>query len=154
MPTLYTAFFDSHTYGCPVARPMFFTFPTDTATWNVNTQFMIGDGLLVAPCLEENGTSVEVYFPQGTWYSLYDYAITDASTAPRNKSLEVRVGLHSPWEPRIPLCLGTSSLIVTHMLLVLYHALWLMFIAVQHCAVRVSCLHLVFLRRLSQLLGA
>ena len=95
MPTLYTAFFDSHTYGCPVARPMFFTFPTDTATWNVNTQFMIGDGLLVAPCLEENGTSVEVYFPQGTWYSLYDYAITDASTAPRNKSLEVRVGLNA-----------------------------------------------------------
>ena len=90
MPSLYTAFFDSHTYGCPIMRPMFYTFPSDQGTWNANTQFMIGDSLLVAPCLQENGTTSDVYFPQGTWYSLYDYSITDASSNATNKSLEVR----------------------------------------------------------------
>ena len=86
MPALYTAFYDSHAYGCPVARPMFYTFPADTTAWDSNTQFMVGDGLLV------NGTDVTVYFPQGTWYSLYDHAITDASKAPMNTTLQVRGG--------------------------------------------------------------
>lgn len=89
LPYLYSSFFESHLYGCPVMRPMFFSFPSDQTTWDSNTQFMIGDGLLVAPCLQENGTSVDIYFPQGLWYSLYDYSVTDASTAPTNTTLEV-----------------------------------------------------------------
>lgn len=97
MPTLYTAFFDSHMYGCPVARPMFYTFPDDQSAWNSNTQFMIGDSLLVAPCLQENGTSANVYFPRGTWYSLYDYSVTDASARATNKSIEVRIRQSPPW---------------------------------------------------------
>ncbi|KAK9790964.1 hypothetical protein WJX73_005820 [Symbiochloris irregularis] len=91
MPYLYTAFYQSHTNGCPVMRPLFFTFPNDQTTWDVNSQFMIGDGLMVAPCLQENGTSVEAYFPQGMWYSLYDGTATDASTRPQNVSLEVGI---------------------------------------------------------------
>lgn len=39
--------------------------------------------------MQENGTDVNVYFPQGVWYSLYDGSITDASEAPTNKSLQV-----------------------------------------------------------------
>lgn len=93
MPYLYTSFYQSHINGCPVMRPMFFTFPNDPTTFNTNGQFMIGDGLLVAPCLQENGTSVDVYFPQGMWYSLYDGTATDASTRPLNQSLEVRCQL-------------------------------------------------------------
>lgn len=69
---------------------MFYTFPGDQATWNSNTQFMIGDGLLVAPVLSENGTTADVYYPRGTWYSLYDSSVTDASDRSTNKTLEVR----------------------------------------------------------------
>ena len=38
LPYHYTAFFDSHTYGCSVMRPLFFAFPSDTATYYNNYQ--------------------------------------------------------------------------------------------------------------------
>ena len=94
LPYIYTAFFDAHQYGSPVARPLFYTFPSDTTTWSNNGQWMMGDGIMIAPCLQENGSSVNVYFPQGTWYSLYNYGQIDASAAATNRSLEV--GLQLP----------------------------------------------------------
>lgn len=33
---------------------------------------MVGDALLVSPVLQQGATSVEAYFPQGTWHSLWD----------------------------------------------------------------------------------
>lgn len=42
MPYLYTSFFDSHTYGCPIARPLFFTFPSDAGTLALKEQWMMG----------------------------------------------------------------------------------------------------------------
>lgn len=79
LPYLYTAFFDSHTYGCPVARPLFFTFPSDNTTRTINEQWMMGDALLVSPILYESTTSVRAYFPQGTWYDFYSGALVDAT---------------------------------------------------------------------------
>ena len=29
LPYLYSAFYDSHTFGCPIARPLWFNFPSD-----------------------------------------------------------------------------------------------------------------------------
>ena len=50
MPYLYTAFFDAHTYGCPVARPLFFAFPGDGGSFAASsTQWLMGDGLMIAP---------------------------------------------------------------------------------------------------------
>lgn len=50
MPYLYTAFFDSSQYGCPVMRPLFFAFPADENIYSPsNTQFLIGDGLMINP---------------------------------------------------------------------------------------------------------
>jgi len=42
MPFLYSAFYDSHTYGCPVARPLFFAFPSDNNTRAISDQWMMG----------------------------------------------------------------------------------------------------------------
>ncbi len=71
MPYLYTAFFDSHTYGCPVARPLFFGWPGDNTTRGVNEQWMMGDALLVSPVMYSGASSARVYFPAGTWYNFY-----------------------------------------------------------------------------------
>jgi hypothetical protein len=42
LPYTYSAFYDSHTLGCPVARPLFASFPADAATLRLREQWMMG----------------------------------------------------------------------------------------------------------------
>ena len=79
MPYLYTAFFDSNTYGCPVARPLFFGWASDNTTRGINEQWMMGDALLVSPIMYEKTSHARVYFPAGTWYDFYTGRATKSS---------------------------------------------------------------------------
>lgn len=79
MPYLYTAFFDSHTYGCPVARPLFFGWSSDNTTRGINEQWMMGDALLVSPIMYEAQSHARVYFPAGTWYDFYTGRAIDSA---------------------------------------------------------------------------
>lgn len=69
LPYYYTLFHLAHTRGGTVWRPLFFEFPEDVSTWAIDRQFLIGSDLLVSPVLEENVTSVNAYFPAGSWYA-------------------------------------------------------------------------------------
>lgn len=57
--------------GTPMLRPMALEFPDDPATGHVDTQYMLGDSLLVAPVFTADGT-VRFYVPEGTWTQLLD----------------------------------------------------------------------------------
>ena len=52
LPLLYTLFFKHSVEGGTVARPLWHEFPTDTNTWDIDTQFLWGRGLLISPALE------------------------------------------------------------------------------------------------------
>ena len=52
--------------GEPVVRHMAYEFP-DEGMENVNTQFMLGKDLLVAPVLEKGARTKEVVLPHGNW---------------------------------------------------------------------------------------
>uniref|UniRef100_U3KHM3 P-type domain-containing protein n=1 Tax=Ficedula albicollis TaxID=59894 RepID=U3KHM3_FICAL len=71
LPFLYTLFHRAHLQGDTVARPLFFEFPRDVATWELDRQFLWGQSLLVTPVLEPGVDSVTGYIPQGTWYDFY-----------------------------------------------------------------------------------
>ncbi|KAK2584914.1 hypothetical protein KPH14_002510 [Odynerus spinipes] len=71
LPYLYTLFFRAHKYGETVARPLFFEFIDDPATYDIDTQFMWGSALMINPVLYENETNVVAYIPRGLWYDLY-----------------------------------------------------------------------------------
>ncbi|KAL3875852.1 hypothetical protein ACJMK2_033763 [Sinanodonta woodiana] len=71
LPYLYTLFYKSHTAGETVARPLFFEFPDDVRTYNIDKQFLWGPSLLISPVLEENQTTVEAFFPDDVWYNFY-----------------------------------------------------------------------------------
>lgn len=70
LPYLYTLNYEAHISGAPIARPLFFSFPSYTACYGVSTQFLLGKGLMISPVLEQGKTQVNALFPPGTWYSL------------------------------------------------------------------------------------
>lgn len=72
LPYLYTAFARAHYSGGAVAKPLWMKFNEDSATYNIDTQFMLGDCLLVSPVMEQGKSEVAAYFPAGEWYSIWD----------------------------------------------------------------------------------
>ena len=54
--------------GLPIWRGLFLAYPEDEATWPLLDEVMVGDGLLVAPVMQQGATSRAVYLPEGAWY--------------------------------------------------------------------------------------
>ncbi|KAK0105257.1 hypothetical protein ONS95_004355 [Cadophora gregata] len=76
MPYLYSSAIQSHNTGLPMLRAPFLEFPEDRSTWHLDTQYLLGDSLLVAPVFNAEGT-VEYYLPRGKWYGLIDEQIRE-----------------------------------------------------------------------------
>ncbi len=71
MPYLARVAGEAHGQGVPMMRPMMLEFPQDRGTAGVDTQYMLGDALLVAPVFSTEG-DVEYYVPEGRWTNLLD----------------------------------------------------------------------------------
>ena len=90
----YTQFYTASTEGTPIIRPMWYEYPNDTECFNLNTQFMWGDQILVAPKLRrvlyktnkyffpkseddyEKWWAIDVYFPEISEEKLWYYYST------------------------------------------------------------------------------
>lgn len=57
---------EAHEKGTPVMRPLFYDFDKDAACWEVETEYMFGPKVLVAPVMEAGQTSAQVYLPKGS----------------------------------------------------------------------------------------
>ncbi|TBU29276.1 alpha-glucosidase [Dichomitus squalens] len=71
---LYTAFHQAKTDGTPVLRPLWYAFPKDTNTFGIDTQFLFGPSVLVSPVIDENSTTVDVYYPKELFYDFHTLA--------------------------------------------------------------------------------
>jgi alpha-D-xyloside xylohydrolase len=80
-PYLLAEALTGHNEGTPLMRPMFLEFPDDLNTYPLDTQYMFGSNLLVAPVFTDVGT-VTFYVPrtpedsQGKWISWFDHSKT------------------------------------------------------------------------------
>lgn len=69
MPYLWAQAIKTHTTGIPMMRSMIIAFSDDTACKYLDQQYMLGDNLLIAPVMNEEGLA-EFYVPEGTWYDI------------------------------------------------------------------------------------
>ncbi len=69
LPYLYTAVWQAHEKGIPIARPLWFVYPDDDQTYTIDDQYLFGDSFLIAPVLHKGQGSRTVYLPDGNdWY--------------------------------------------------------------------------------------
>ncbi|KAA8910594.1 alpha-glucosidase [Sphaerosporella brunnea] len=81
----YTALWRQSSTGVSSAiNALWFDYPKDKNTWDMDLQYMYGPAVMVAPVTEENSTSVDIYLPQDTWYDWYTYEVV----MPGHKTLE------------------------------------------------------------------
>jgi alpha-glucosidase len=55
----------------PVVRHPFIHYPEDPEVFTLEYQFMVGAGFMVAPVLDPDTDTVEVYLPAGRWVHLW-----------------------------------------------------------------------------------
>ncbi len=61
--------------GIPVIRALFLNYPDDKETYKIKYQFMVGDGLLVAPVIKEKAKKIRLYLPEGKWMHVFSKKI-------------------------------------------------------------------------------
>src|SRR6266478_2768206 len=66
MPYIYAQAKDSSAHGYPMLRTLFFEYPNDPGSWEIDDEYMFGSSLLVAPLFESSDTR-KVYLPPGAW---------------------------------------------------------------------------------------
>lgn len=71
LPYIYGVMYEASVTGIPPLRPLAFDYPEDQ--WNASnaTEFMFGDGLLVAPVLWPGVRSRGLSLPPGVWYDYW-----------------------------------------------------------------------------------
>ncbi len=79
MPYIYAKAIEAHEEGTPVMRPMVFEFTRDPGCAYLDTQYMLGDALMVAPILREDGVS-QYYLPKGAWTHLLSGAVKEGGS--------------------------------------------------------------------------
>ncbi|KAK4150243.1 glycosyl hydrolases family 31-domain-containing protein [Chaetomidium leptoderma] len=68
---LYTAVWRASVEGAAAVSPLWFWYPGDAATWGVETQWVLGDGLLVSPVVDDDSQTVSYYLPKDVWYDFW-----------------------------------------------------------------------------------
>ncbi|KAI0386685.1 glycoside hydrolase family 31 protein [Hypomontagnella monticulosa] len=79
---MYTAMHAASTTGVPIANPLFFVYPADANTFGIDTQFFIGDALLISPVVDDYAESVTYYLPDDVFYDFWTLKQVRGTGAP------------------------------------------------------------------------
>lgn len=76
LPYIYSEAQRSAKDGVPMMRAMILEAPEDVNTYSLDSEYMFGQNLLVAPIVNEGDTVKTVYLPKGDWIDFYHNART------------------------------------------------------------------------------
>jgi alpha-glucosidase len=71
LPYIYQLFREHSTNGTPVMRPLLWHYPEDERVRNLNSEFLLGESLLIAPITEPGVSARAVYLPAGRWQDFW-----------------------------------------------------------------------------------
>jgi len=71
-PYFYTYARNAYDSGLPLMRALFLEYPDDTETFKLESEFLLGKELLVAPVVEKEASVKQVYLPLGEWIDYTD----------------------------------------------------------------------------------
>jgi alpha-glucosidase len=72
LPYLYTLAWRASQTGLPLVRPIFWVDENDPRLSSIDTEFMLGESLLIAPVLEAGVRSRTVKLPGGEWFDFWE----------------------------------------------------------------------------------
>jgi len=71
-PYIYSYAREAYDQGWPLIRPLVLEYPDDVEVFDLNSQFLFGEELLVAPVVEEGAFVKRIYLPEGEWIDFND----------------------------------------------------------------------------------
>jgi len=71
LPYNYTLAYEQAKYGKALVQPMFYNASLDSNLFKAGEQFMWGDHMLIAPVIEKNTSTKNMYLPEGKWYNFF-----------------------------------------------------------------------------------
>jgi len=94
----------AHEAGLPVMRPLFFDFPDDRISWEIEDEYMFGPDILVAPILYEGARGRAVYLPSGSnWTDVWTGAKSDGGQWVEASAPLERIPLYYRGDARPPI---------------------------------------------------
>ncbi len=101
LPYNYTLAHQNYLTGMPLARPLFFAEPGNSALANESSTYLWGDAFVVSPVLAAGQTSQPVYLPPGIWLDYWTDAVYKGGQA---------ISVPTPLD-RIPLFVKAGSIV-------------------------------------------
>ncbi len=101
LPYFYTLFWQAATTGAPILRPLLYHFPSDSKTYELYDQVMLGASIMAAPIYRPGVEHRAVYLPQGTWFDWWTGEVYEG---------ESHILAHAPLE-RMPLYVCAGAII-------------------------------------------
>lgn len=98
---------EAHEKNTPVIRPLFFDFPGDNQSWDIEDEYMFGPSILVAPVIEKGSTKRTVYFPEGgmfrcAWEGTEYIGGSSADVSAPLERIPVFIRIGNEWAELVP----------------------------------------------------